>query len=596
MSRRIEIELTSTRPEGSWTWRAAGAREPRGVLEGTLLPGGAKVGDILRAEADFQIDGIEILEVLPPKGSRKEPERIEVIGAGTAFEPVTQTLAPKSDRPDRPRRDRPDGDRPRRDRPEGDRRPRTDGRPADARPSGPRSDRPDSRGPRPTDRPDSRGPRPTDRRDGPPRPDGQPARAEGGPRTERPRRERPPRPPVPELPSRPKPKRLRPGRTHRNELLASLRDEEKPVAEQLMKGGMSAVREGLKEQNDKAVAAGQAPVPAAGILGLADQLLPRVRVAEWLDEATAAQSMLDELDLRDLRAVVTRSDDPMVTRVEHARELASSLREGLATRQEKEHTEWLADIEAALTVGRAVRALRLSSRPPKAGVRFPTELGTRLSEAASASLTADATSERWVAVLEAVAYSPVHAGVTAQSVPAPVPDEVTSMTKRLAGLVPGIAKQLGIDPPPPGSRSPRPPRPTRKTTGSKSPAGGRSPAAKPVAAPTTAEPSLTVDPAPALPTADPSPVAAADPSPALPTAEAPITQDTPESAAAQTPADTERPADTDIDQVTVATDLSPTVETAETAETAEPTDTVDIAEPGDIAEPAESHEVHDAEA
>ncbi|MEY4373107.1 MAG: hypothetical protein RL219_1876, partial [Actinomycetota bacterium] len=50
MSRRIEIELTSTRPDGTWTWRAAGAREPKGVLSSDVLPSGAKVGDVLKVD------------------------------------------------------------------------------------------------------------------------------------------------------------------------------------------------------------------------------------------------------------------------------------------------------------------------------------------------------------------------------------------------------------------------------------------------------------------------------------------------------------------------------------------------------------------
>jgi len=53
MTRRIDIELTSSRDDGTWTWRAPGARQPRGSLEGSLLPEGTKVGDILRAEAEF---------------------------------------------------------------------------------------------------------------------------------------------------------------------------------------------------------------------------------------------------------------------------------------------------------------------------------------------------------------------------------------------------------------------------------------------------------------------------------------------------------------------------------------------------------------
>ena len=64
MSRRIEIELTSARADGTWTWRAAGAREPKGVLDGGILPGESKAGDVLKVEADFEIDGNDSLLVV----------------------------------------------------------------------------------------------------------------------------------------------------------------------------------------------------------------------------------------------------------------------------------------------------------------------------------------------------------------------------------------------------------------------------------------------------------------------------------------------------------------------------------------------------
>ena len=51
MSRRIEIELTSSRPDGTWTWRAAGAREPKGVLDGSILPNGTKTGDVVKVSS-----------------------------------------------------------------------------------------------------------------------------------------------------------------------------------------------------------------------------------------------------------------------------------------------------------------------------------------------------------------------------------------------------------------------------------------------------------------------------------------------------------------------------------------------------------------
>src|SRR6476619_6941613 len=63
MSRRIEIELTSARSDGTWNWRAAGAREPKGVLEGSLLPEGSKIGSILKADTEVELDGITVLSV-----------------------------------------------------------------------------------------------------------------------------------------------------------------------------------------------------------------------------------------------------------------------------------------------------------------------------------------------------------------------------------------------------------------------------------------------------------------------------------------------------------------------------------------------------
>ena len=96
MSRRIEVELTSSRGDGSWTWRAAGAREPRGDLDGQLLPAGAAVGDVLRAEVDTGIDGTTVLSVLPPKGKRSEPERLELLPSRQSDELVTTTLVGKA--------------------------------------------------------------------------------------------------------------------------------------------------------------------------------------------------------------------------------------------------------------------------------------------------------------------------------------------------------------------------------------------------------------------------------------------------------------------------------------------------------------------
>ena len=143
-----------------------------------------------------------------------------------------------------------------------------------------------------------------------------------------------------------------------------------PIAELALQG-IAAVRQRLREDNARLKAEGKPEMPEAAVLQMAEELLPRLRVADWLDRAEAAQRQLEHLDLRDLRSVVAASDDPVVARDESTRELADELKAALVTKQDEELTLWLADVEAALDVGRVVRALRLSSVPPKAGVPFP---------------------------------------------------------------------------------------------------------------------------------------------------------------------------------------------------------------------------------
>src|SRR5437773_66633 len=162
MSRRIDIELTSSRDDGTWTWRAAGAKQPKGTLDADLLYPGAKTGDIVRAEAEFEIEGITIITVMPPKEKRSEPERLEIIGP-------------------RPERER-DKER------------------ADA------------------------------------------------------------------APPKPKEKRLTPGNAYRTAVVESLSPEQRPVAEQVLRGGVPAVRTALALENEKARAEGRPEVRPEGLI------------------------------------------------------------------------------------------------------------------------------------------------------------------------------------------------------------------------------------------------------------------------------------------------------------------------------------------
>lgn len=377
MSRRIEIELTSERPDGTWTWRAAGAKQPKGTLSASVLPDGAAVGDVLRADADFAIDGIEILSVLPPRAARKQPELLEIVGTGKDEPLVTTTLVEKRGRRGRGgRRER------------GERR----GRDGDA-PRGERRTR--------------------------------------GPRT-------------PDVPERPKPKRLRAGRAHRNAVLEQLPVEERPIAEQVLRGGVPAVREAIAKQNEQARAENRPEVSGDELVAMAEKHLPKLRAAEWLDKADAALADIDQLDLRDLRSVVVAADGN--TPDEHSRELLAQLQEALARRVEEEQTNWIADMTANLDAGRFVRALRLSSRPPKAGTPLPPELATRLIESVSAGLTPTVNQDLWAAAVDALAFSPVRHQVVPVGRPEKPSEALLEAVKRVGTRLPSMVELFGLDP------------------------------------------------------------------------------------------------------------------------------------------------------
>lgn len=451
MSRRIDVELTSARDDGTFTWRAAGAKQPKGVLAASLLYPGAAVGDVLRVEADFEVDGITIVAVLPPKTKRAEPEgRLEIVGSGRDRDVpgVTSSLVEKSERPRRDRRDRPFGESERRgDRP--DRGERRDRRPAAATEGGGAGTERPSRPPR------ERGPA---RR--PERPAGE--RAERG---DRPAGDRPPRSDVsrrPAPPEKPKPKRLAAGSVHRDAALAALAPEQRPIAEQVLRGGIPALRQAVAAQNASR-AEGTPEVRAEPLIAMAEEVLPALKEAEWRDRAEAAAAAVDEISLRDLRSVVTSSDG--AARGEDARTLATTLREALERRLATQREEWIQEVTTCLDDGRLVRSLRVSARPPDPATRLPADLAVRLAEAASAAMNAEAQGDRWLMVLDAVLASPVRRTVKPAGLPTSADETLLQAARQASGRIPALAALLGIDMPPPpgparpGSGRPRPPRP-----------------------------------------------------------------------------------------------------------------------------------------
>ncbi len=429
MPRRIDVELTSAREDGSFTWRAAGAKQPKGVVGGPLLYGGAKVGDVVRAEADFDVEGITIVSVVPPPhaASRTEPPRIELVGTGRD-EPGVTSSATSRDRGGA-RGDRREGNR-RGSRPEGSDRPDRAARPE-------RTSRPE-RGPRP-----ERGARP----------DGSPVG------------DRPGRPPKGSTSERPRPKRLSPGSAHRDDYVATLAPEQQVVAELLLRGGVPAVRAAVAQQNQNRPD-GAPVIDAEPLVSLAEEMLPKVRQAEWRDRAEAAKAALDEVGLRDLRAIVTAGDAS--ARDDESKALAAELRDGLDRRTTAERDAWLAEMTTCLAEAKVVRALRLSSRPPDPSTKVPPELLEQLRTAASEALGPDTPQDRWAALLEAVIASPVRRSVEPIGLPPQAGPALQLAARQASGRIPALAALLGVDlPPPPGLRPaargarPAPPPPPR---------------------------------------------------------------------------------------------------------------------------------------
>ena len=426
MSRRLEVELTSRRDDGSWTWRAAGAKEPKGVLDGGLLPKGAAAGDVLRVDAEFEVDGIFVTEVLPPKARSGKPpaERIELIGPPDRGAGTTTTRVSRG-RDGRKRSG--EGERGRRR--SGER----DSRGSQRKRQGARRSRDgaaDSSGDKPQQR---------KRREGEGR-----RRREGSGKRQARDADAQKKPDTPDRPPRPKVRKLRPGRKHREALIASLPAEQQVVAEQVVRGGLAAVRAEITEQNRKAAADGAPEVPAEGVLQLAESLIRPVQIAEWRDRADAAIAGIERVDLRDLRSVLVAAED--FARDAETRDLADKIREGLNDRVERSQHEWHDELRTTLTEGRVVRALRLSSRPPKAGAPLPPEIAQELTSQANAALGTGASQHRIAVVLEAVAYSPVRPYVVLPAIPAEPTPELLEAVRKVASRLPEVATALGIDP------------------------------------------------------------------------------------------------------------------------------------------------------
>ena len=385
--------LTSRRDDGVWTWRAAGARQPKGVVEPELLPDGVSVGDVLRVEADVSVDGIAVRQVLPAKAERPAGPRVEHLGGKRFVEGVTgpaRLTKEGADAGDRSRGRRGDGGRPRRD--GGSGRERRDG--------GGRGRRDDGRGQRSG----------TGHRGG--------------------RGDRPQRAP-----------RLRSGSAHRDAWLATLAPERRAVAERLANEGIRNVRQAIQAESESAGGEAKDSGGAADErLAVVEEVFSGLRAADWRDRADAARTVTDDVDLRDLRSVVAGTPERIAD--DEVRELADELRGKLAARVDSDHSAWIADLGSLLRKRRAVTALRVSQRPPKTGTPLPESLAAGLQEAAASQLNDEAEDDLWVRMLEAAAQSPIRLVLVAESVPPDPSERLLRTVRRFGDRLPALQAQF----------------------------------------------------------------------------------------------------------------------------------------------------------
>jgi hypothetical protein len=241
--------------------------------------------------------------------------------------------------------------------------------------------------------------------------------------------------------------------------LATLKPEQLPVAEQLLRGGIPAVRQAIEEQNTRARSEGRTEVTPGPLLALAEELLPIVTLASWKDRASVARTGGKDVPLREIRSIVASAST--VTLDDEGREVLVALRAALDERVTALRNRWVERITVALDQGRVTDAVRASVKPPEPSTRLSAELAVRLADAASQAMNAEASPSDWLEVLEVVVDSPVRRNVKPAGIPVGADEALLNAARQASGYVPELARLLGIPiPPPPGPRRPTGTRPT----------------------------------------------------------------------------------------------------------------------------------------
>ncbi|MHB8263468.1 MAG: hypothetical protein ACYDGY_06950 [Acidimicrobiales bacterium] len=421
MAKHIDIELTAHSSEDTWAWRVVNAKQPRGKMLSSIVPDGVKVGDVLHAEIESGLDGIEIVSAVKadlPEDSDSNSNRIVILGTQRKHHPryldYAETIETSGDNDTLASS------------PKSSRNREAQGKGSSSRQGGTREQHRtrsnDAKGDHDKGRAGTISARAGMR-------GGEHASDRG------------------DMGRRHDPIRRSLSTKFRDAALAQLRPEQLPVAEELLRGGIPAVRKQIDRQN-AAAKRNNAPLIAVDpLLAMAEELLPAINLAHWKDRAVTARSLGSDTPLYELRSIVSASSN--VDLDGDASEMAVALKEALHSRVEALRTRWEEQIDHKISKGDIVEALELSSAPPDRGFKLPSNLATKLSEAASSALSSGKTEQEWLTIVNAVVASPIRRNVKPVALPENSGSGLRTQLYKIAGLVPGISKLIGLPMPPP---------------------------------------------------------------------------------------------------------------------------------------------------
>lgn len=369
MSYKINIELTSQRPDGIFTWRVKGAKNPKGVVSPELLPENSSVKDELIAEVEYLMDGVSIIRVdkLPEPESNSTKEILRLDGPAPSLEKKAIKNQKKGPRKEAGRRVKEDGD---------------------------------------ISFKGSRG-----RRD---------------------------------LTKSRNAKRESLGKNVK-EFLESLDPAHQIIARKLLRGGISALKRAIEEQNKKARESNQPELMEEPILKIADELLPRVRKALWLDKCDNLLQREDKAGLKDLRALITSAQ----IEDEKDRELLVRLRSLLADVQKKTQSKFSEELAKEIEQGNLREALELLSSPPDASLVIEKKYTDKLIALCNTKIEELRNKDEFLDLLRLILKSPIRRQIELTKLPQGFTREDLRFLASVSSQIPSLVGLLGIKLPPP---------------------------------------------------------------------------------------------------------------------------------------------------